>query len=205
MFFDGGTFWALPLTYVHLPKSARVYRVYLFPQSVKIHHSCSGPISGDPVCPQPTSTRSARCPAAPSPNGSFRFLVCPFWVLRVWSSHALWQISRYALAPFAHASLCRACYLMLEAMICVCRCVVFRVAVVCVCVYFMCRSECAVLVVDVLHGFLPQRFTFPVALLMMLPGRMHSVHTIPAARRNLYRCCSSSYTGSWYSLCHMCT
>ena len=32
--FSGGTFWVLPLTYFHLPKSARAY---LFPQSVEIH------------------------------------------------------------------------------------------------------------------------------------------------------------------------
>ena len=50
MFFDRGTFWVLPLTYFYLPKSARAY---LFPQSVKIHYFCSGPISVDPICPQP--------------------------------------------------------------------------------------------------------------------------------------------------------
>ena len=33
MFFDRGSFWVLPLTYLYLPKSARVY---LFLQSVKI-------------------------------------------------------------------------------------------------------------------------------------------------------------------------
>ena len=42
----------LPLTYFHLPKSARAY---LFPQSVKIHYFCSGPIGADPTCPQPTA------------------------------------------------------------------------------------------------------------------------------------------------------
>ena len=46
MFFDRGVFWVLPLTYLYLPKSASAY---LFPQSVKI----SGPISVDPICPQP--------------------------------------------------------------------------------------------------------------------------------------------------------
>ena len=50
MFFDRGTFWVLPLTYFHLPKSARAY---LFPQSVKIHYFCSRPISVDPTCPRP--------------------------------------------------------------------------------------------------------------------------------------------------------
>ena len=49
--FDRGTFWVLPLTYLYLTKSARAY---LFPQSVKIHDFCSGPISVDPICPQPT-------------------------------------------------------------------------------------------------------------------------------------------------------
>ena len=49
MFFDRGTFWVLPLTYFYLPKSAWAY---LFPQSVKAHYFCSGPISADPICPQ---------------------------------------------------------------------------------------------------------------------------------------------------------
>ena len=49
MFVDRGTFWVLPLTYFYLPKSARAY---LFPQSVKNHYFCSGPISVDPICPQ---------------------------------------------------------------------------------------------------------------------------------------------------------
>ena len=57
MFFDRGTFWVLPLTYFYLPKSARAY---LFPQSVKIHYFCSGPISVDPICPQPMCVCS--CP-----------------------------------------------------------------------------------------------------------------------------------------------
>ena len=48
--FDGGTFWVLPLTYFYLPKRARAY---LFPESVKIGYFCSGPISVDPICPQP--------------------------------------------------------------------------------------------------------------------------------------------------------
>ena len=46
MFFDRVNLWVLPLTYFYLPKSARVY---LFPQSVKIHYFCSGPISVDPI------------------------------------------------------------------------------------------------------------------------------------------------------------
>ena len=49
-FFDRGTFWVLPLTYMYLPKSARAC---LFSQSVKVHYFCSGPISVDPICPQP--------------------------------------------------------------------------------------------------------------------------------------------------------
>ena len=44
------TFWVLPLTFVYFPESARAY---LFPQSVKKHYFCSGPISVDPICPQP--------------------------------------------------------------------------------------------------------------------------------------------------------
>ena len=54
MFVDRGTFWALPLTCVYLPKSARAY---LFPQSVTICYFCSGPISVDPSCPQPRRAR----------------------------------------------------------------------------------------------------------------------------------------------------
>ena len=50
MLFDRGTFWELPLTYFYLPKSARVY---LFPQSIKIHYFRIGPISADPIYPQP--------------------------------------------------------------------------------------------------------------------------------------------------------
>ena len=50
MFVDRGTFGVLPLTYVYVPKIARAY---MFPQSVKIHYFCGGPISVDPICPQP--------------------------------------------------------------------------------------------------------------------------------------------------------
>ena len=45
MFFDSGTFWVLPLTCFHLPKSARAN---LFPHPVNIHYFCSGPTSVDP-------------------------------------------------------------------------------------------------------------------------------------------------------------
>ena len=58
--FDSGTFWVLPLTYFYLPKSARPY---LCPHSHKIHYFCSGPISVDPICPQPRH-RAARSPSA---------------------------------------------------------------------------------------------------------------------------------------------
>ena len=61
--FSDGAFWVL-LTCFYIPKSARVY---LFPQSVKIHFFCSGPISVDPICPQPT--RAVR-PAARSGSPS---------------------------------------------------------------------------------------------------------------------------------------
>ena len=60
LFFDRGTFWVLPLSYFYLPKSARAYR---FPQSVKINHFCSGPISVDPICPQPRQVPHRRLPA----------------------------------------------------------------------------------------------------------------------------------------------
>ena len=50
VFFDRRTFWALPLTYFDIVKSARSY---LFPQSFKIHYFCSGPISVDPIYLQP--------------------------------------------------------------------------------------------------------------------------------------------------------
>ena len=63
-FLDRGTFWALPLTYFYLPKSAWAY---LFPQSIKIHHFCSGPVSADPICPQP----SFCWPLSPFPCGRF--------------------------------------------------------------------------------------------------------------------------------------
>ena len=53
MSFDRGTFWVFPFTYFYIPKSARTY---LFPRSVKIHYVCGGPISVDPICPQPRYT-----------------------------------------------------------------------------------------------------------------------------------------------------
>ena len=53
IFFDRGAFWAFPLAYFYLPKSARAY---LFPQYVKLNYFCSGPISVDPTCPRPRST-----------------------------------------------------------------------------------------------------------------------------------------------------
>ena len=56
MLFDRGTCWVLPLTYLYLPESARAY---LFPQSVKTHYFCSGPISFDPICPQPNGALEA--------------------------------------------------------------------------------------------------------------------------------------------------
>ena len=50
IFLGRGTFWVLPLTYFYLPNRARAY---LFPRSVKIRYFCSGPITADPICPQP--------------------------------------------------------------------------------------------------------------------------------------------------------
>ena len=46
--FDRGTFWVLSLTYFYLPKSARAYF------SVKTYFFFSGPISVEPICPQPS-------------------------------------------------------------------------------------------------------------------------------------------------------
>ena len=50
-FVDGGTFWVLPLTYIDFPKvPGRTF----FPQTVNVYITCcSGPISVDPICPQP--------------------------------------------------------------------------------------------------------------------------------------------------------
>ena len=59
MFFDRGTFWVLPLTYFYIPKSARAY---LFPNLSRAITFCSGPISADPICPQPRDV-----PATPAP------------------------------------------------------------------------------------------------------------------------------------------
>ena len=56
MFSDRGNFWVLPLTYFYLPKSARAH---LLSQSVEIHYFCSGPISVDPICPQPRRSPSS--------------------------------------------------------------------------------------------------------------------------------------------------
>ena len=59
MVLDRGTFWALPLTCFYVPRSARAY---LFPQSVERIYFCSGPISVDPICPQPKAGRLAPQP-----------------------------------------------------------------------------------------------------------------------------------------------
>ena len=52
IFFDRGTFWLLPLTCFYLRK---VPGRNFFPKSVKIHYFCSGPVSVDPICPQPSN------------------------------------------------------------------------------------------------------------------------------------------------------
>ena len=49
-FLTEGLFGHFPLIYFYLPRSARAC---LFPQSVKKHYFCSGPLSVDPICPQP--------------------------------------------------------------------------------------------------------------------------------------------------------
>ena len=50
-FLTEGSFWVLPLTYFYLPKSAMTC---LFSQSVKIYYFCSGYLSVDPICRQPS-------------------------------------------------------------------------------------------------------------------------------------------------------
>ena len=57
MFVDRGTSWVLPLTYVCLPQSARAH---LSPICQK-YYFCSGPISVDPICPQPTDKPLPQC------------------------------------------------------------------------------------------------------------------------------------------------
>ena len=53
---EGWTFWVLPFTYFYIPQSARAH---LFSQSVKVHYFCRGPLSVDPICPQPTAVGTA--------------------------------------------------------------------------------------------------------------------------------------------------
>ena len=45
-----GLFWVLPLTYIFPKVPGRTF----FPQSIKQTYFCSGPISVDPICPQPS-------------------------------------------------------------------------------------------------------------------------------------------------------
>ena len=75
VFYRGG-FWVPPLTYFYLPKSAGAY---LFPQTVKIHYLCSGPVRVDPICPQPNPLCLTRCthvfrvdPISPQPRTARR-------------------------------------------------------------------------------------------------------------------------------------
>ena len=74
-FFDRGTFWVLPLNYFYIPKHASAY---LFPQSVKIHDFCSGPISVDPICPQPKAIATALGQNVAKPGAGFQavLIVC---------------------------------------------------------------------------------------------------------------------------------
>ena len=75
--FDRRTSWVLPLTYFYITKSARAYP---FSQSVKTHYFCSGPISVDPICPQPISTSRPRAVSLLQRRVSPRiwgFLSCP--------------------------------------------------------------------------------------------------------------------------------
>ena len=57
----------LPLTYFYVPKSDRAY---LSSKSVKIHYFCSGPISVDPICPQPREARPSGRAASSGFRGS---------------------------------------------------------------------------------------------------------------------------------------
>ena len=50
-FVDRDMFWVRPLTCLYLPKRTRAY---LFPRSVNTYYFCSGPISVDPICLQPS-------------------------------------------------------------------------------------------------------------------------------------------------------
>ena len=43
---------------------------YLFPQSVKLHYFCSGPISVDPICPQPSVLPTVSCAASQAQRGA---------------------------------------------------------------------------------------------------------------------------------------
>ena len=55
MLFGRVLFWVLPLTYFYLPKSARAY--LFLDLSEFIRYLCSGSISADPICPQPTGVQ----------------------------------------------------------------------------------------------------------------------------------------------------
>ena len=66
-FSDRGTFWVLPLTYFHIPRSVSAN---LFVQSVKIHYFFSGPVSVDPICPQPSRVGEPQGPGWPEADGN---------------------------------------------------------------------------------------------------------------------------------------
>ena len=51
-----GTFWVLLLP-LNLLLSSQKCQGVPFSQSVKFHYFCSGPISVDPICPQPKTAR----------------------------------------------------------------------------------------------------------------------------------------------------
>ena len=94
-FFDG-TVWVIPLIYVYIPKSASAY---LFPQSDKIIDFCSGPISVDPICPQPhdviIGVDMAMAPAMAMATATAMAMA----ILRRDAIHVRY-ISRYAMARF---------------------------------------------------------------------------------------------------------
>ena len=94
--FGRGTFWELPLTYFYLPKSARPY---LFSPPVKTHYFCSGPISVDPICPQPVKTLKPQilkpqAPRPPSGKGRCRLTFLPASV-RAYGYCTIYYLSMY--------------------------------------------------------------------------------------------------------------
>ena len=73
-------FWVLPLTYLYLPKSPKSARA----QSGKNHNFCSGPVSVEPICPQPRHAlpvycRVLRVPRVFFPRAKDHYVTCMPW------------------------------------------------------------------------------------------------------------------------------